>query len=230
MGKMNFEKDSIKSFTNEESIVITFIMHGSLVIEYRGETIYVDPVMEYCDYNNMPKADHILVTHDHFDHYDKDAINAIIKGDTILIGSPSVIEDYGRGISQKNGDKHTHNERIAVEAVPAYNVSEGALDFHPKGINNGYVLDLEGTRIYISGDTELIPEMEDLKDRIHIAFLSVNQPYTMTVDQAVEAAGIINPKIFYPYHYGQTEIDTPIDKLLEGLSVTGIDVRVRKLM
>mgnify|MGYP000205328422 CR=1 FL=1 len=109
-------------------------------------------------------------------------------------------------------------------AVPAYNTTPGRDKYHPRHRDNGYILTFDGLRVYIAGDTEDIPEMKDLKD-IDIAFLPVNQPYTMTVPQAAKAAKMFSPKILYPYHYG----DTKIGELKDALKGSGIDVRIREL-
>lgn len=122
-----------------------------------------------------------------------------------------------------NGDKAEVCENITVEAVPAYNTTAGREKFHPKGRDNGYILNVEDLRIYVAGDTEDIPEMADLKD-IDIAFLPCNQPYTMTVEQLVKAAKTIRPKVLFPYHYN----DTPVRKVTMFLGGSGIDVRIRK--
>ena len=111
---------------------------------------------------------------------------------------------------------------VEVEAVPAYNTTEGRTQFHPKGRDNGYILTLDGLRIYIAGDTEDIPEMQDIKD-IDIAFLPCNQPYTMKPEQLVKAAKTVKPKVLFPYHYGQTDLSS----IPEQLKGEGIDVRIR---
>ena len=121
-----------------------------------------------------------------------------------------------------NGDTRTLSDGWTVDAVPAYNNSPEKLQFHPKGRDNGFVLTIEGMRIYIAGDTEDIPEMADLKD-IDVAFLPCNLPYTMTPEQCARAATIIKPAVLFPYHYGQTDIQQVV-KLLDG---SGIDVRIR---
>ena len=128
----------------------------------------------------------------------------------------------GYGIVMANGDILQLADNITVEAVPAYNTSEGHQDFHPRGRDNGFVLTLDGLKIYIAGDTEDIPEMADLND-IDIAFLPCNQPYTMTVDQLVNAARMVKPKVLFPYHYGQTDVSI-IPSMLEA---DEIEVRIR---
>jgi L-ascorbate metabolism protein UlaG (beta-lactamase superfamily) len=122
----------------------------------------------------------------------------------------------------KNGDKVKYADDVIIEAVPAYNTTLGREQFHPKGRDNGYILTLDGLRIYIAGDTEDIPEMAELKD-IDIAFLPCNQPYTMTIDQCVNAAKIIKPKILFPYHYNET----PVAQITMKLARAGIEVRIR---
>jgi L-ascorbate metabolism protein UlaG (beta-lactamase superfamily) len=129
---------------------------------------------------------------------------------------------FRNSIPLKNGDSIVYAPDIKIEAVSAYNYTEGHTQFHPKGRDNGYILTLDGLRIYIAGDTEDIPEMEAIKD-IDIAFLPCNQPYTMTVDQLVKAAKTIKPKVLFPYHYSQT----PISQAVMKLAGSGIDVRIR---
>ena len=121
-----------------------------------------------------------------------------------------------------NGDQRSLSDRMKVEAVPAYNNTEGHLQFHPKGRDNGYVITLDGLRIYVAGDTEDIEEMAAIKD-IDIAFLPCNQPFTMTTAQLVKAARIVKPKVLFPYHYG----DTDLSGVTEDLKADGIDVRIR---
>ncbi|MDE6011646.1 MAG: MBL fold metallo-hydrolase, partial [Prevotella sp.] len=127
-----------------------------------------------------------------------------------------------RGLILNNGDSITYADDIRIWAVPAYNTTEGREQFHPKGRDNGYILSLDGLRIYIAGDTEDIPEMDNLKD-IDIAFLPCNQPYTMTIDQLVKTAKAIKPKVLFPYHFG----DTPINQVLIKLNGSGISTRIR---
>lgn len=129
---------------------------------------------------------------------------------------------YGAGMVMANGDKVQIAEDIVVEAIPAYNTTEGHLQFHPKGRDNGYIVTIDGLRIYIAGDTEDIPEMANIKD-IDVAFLPCNQPYTMTVEQLVKAAKVVKPKVLFPYHYGQTDV-SQIPALLKD---DGIEVRIR---
>ena len=129
---------------------------------------------------------------------------------------------YGSGEVMKNGDKIQITDDFTIEAVLAYNITEGRTQFHPKGRDNGYILTIDGLRIYIAGDTEDIPEMANIKN-IDIAFLPCNQPYTMTTEQLVKAAKMIKPQVLFPYHYGQTNVSGISAQLKD----EGIDVRIR---
>ncbi|MDR0789833.1 MAG: MBL fold metallo-hydrolase [Bacteroidales bacterium] len=230
MNAQTFETDVLKSKKrNGTDISLTFIKHASLVIQYGGQTIYIDPVMEYADYTKMQQADFILVTHQHSDHFDPTAIKALIKPTTKIVGNKEVVEVMKKGVVLGNGDEVSLSQTIQVKAVAAYNTTKGRLQFHPKGVGNGYVLTIDGTKIYIAGDTEFISEMKALKGKIDVAFLPVNQPYTMTVAQAVKAVKTIMPKIFYPYHYGLTDEPTDIKALEDELENEDIEVRIRQL-
>ncbi len=200
----NFEMDSFTT-KNGKSLKITFFKHASLLLDYAGQKIFIDPVSDYADYTQQPKADFILITHEHGDHFDTKAIAAIETNQTKIIANPNCRKMLNRGQEMKNGDVLQLAKDIKLEAVPAYNTTPGRDKFHPKGRDNGYILTLGGTRIYIAGDTEDIPELNQVKD-IDIAFLPVNQPYTMTPEQAIRAAKIIKPRVLYPYHYGETDI------------------------
>ena len=209
-----------------KKVRFTCIKHASIQINYNGLEIQVDPVGKgmkpETDYSQFPKADIILVTHEHHDHFDSDAIAQLTKASTKIYLNPAVHKMFGSGKALKNGDKVKIANDITIEAVPAYNTTPGREQFHPKGRDNGYILTLDGMRIYIAGDTEDIPEMANIKD-ISIAFLPCNQPYTMTIEQAANAAKIIKPKVLFPYHYNAT----PVNKLIPLLSREGIKVLIR---
>lgn len=209
-----------------KKVEIEPLIHASLRIVYDGKEIEVDPVGQLgdrsTDYSKFPKADIILVTHEHHDHLDPEAIRTLSKSDTLVIANPNSAKILGYGKVMKNGDKIELEDNIEIEAVPAYNISPDRLQFHPKGRDNGYVLTLDGFRIYIAGDTENIPEMKDLKN-IDVAFLPCNLPYTMTPEQFEAAAEVIRPKVLYPYHFGTTDLS----KVSEALAPYGIEVRIR---
>lgn len=215
------------TFTTRQGkkVVITAIKHASMEINYDGKEIEVDPVegMEPpTDYRRFPKADFIFITHEHEDHLDKKAVAHLEKGGTVIVANPNSVKILGRGKVMRNGDHLQLAPDMAVDAVPAYNITPGHTHFHPKGRDNGYILTLDGLRIYIAGDTEDIEEMKQIKD-VDIAFLPTNQPFTMTPEQTAKVARIIRPKVLFPYHYSDTKIQR-VRQLLEG---TGIDVRIR---
>lgn len=228
---MPIETDSayeVDSFTTQsgKTVRIHALVHSSMRIEYDGIEIEIDPVSRLgektIDYAAMPKADYVFITHEHFDHLDTTAIKLLTNNNTQLITNQSCADMLGYGTVMANGDILQLADDFTVEAVPAYNTSEGHQNFHPKGRDNGFVLTLDGLRIYIAADTEDIPEMADLKD-IDIAFLPCNQPYTMTVEQLINAARMVKPKVLFPYHYGQTDVSA----IPSQLEADGIEVRIR---
>ena len=218
----------VDEFTTKsgKKVTITCIKHGSIEINYDGTEIQIDPVgagvKPITDYAQFPKANIILITHEHKDHFDREAITCIRTKATSVYSNTAVYNMYRNSIPLKNGEIIQYAEDIKIEAVPAYNYTEGHEMFHPKGRDNGYILTLDGLRIYIAGDTEDIPEIADIKN-IDIAFLPCNQPYTMTVDQLVKVARTISPKVLFPYHYSET----PISQAVMKLGGSGIDVRIR---
>jgi L-ascorbate metabolism protein UlaG (beta-lactamase superfamily) len=221
----NFETDKIK--TSKGDLGITFLGHGSLMLSFGGKVIHIDPFSQLADYAQLPKADLILVTHEHMDHLDIKAINAIKTGETALAVTENVAKQIPEGIILKNGDVKTI-QGFKIEAVPAYNLvhmRSPGVPYHPKGIGNGYVITFGDKRIYIAGDTENTPEMKSLLN-IDIAFLPMNLPYTMTPEMVADAAQAFRPKILYPYHYGDTDTSKLTDLLK---NEKNIEVRIRKM-
>lgn len=211
-----------------KEVVITCIKHSSIEINYDGFIIQVDPVISayrpIIDYVDKPDADLILVTHEHYDHFDMNGVFILNKETTTLLLTPRCYGRYKRGTIVRNGDKVRIGNDIKVEVVPAYNTTKSRWQIHPKGVGNGYILNLDGFRIYIAGDTEFIPEMRNIKN-IDVAFLPCDQPKTMTPAQLRQAAKAIRPRVLYPYHMGQTDT-TKIKRALSGLP---IDVKIRYL-
>jgi Predicted Zn-dependent hydrolases of the beta-lactamase fold len=210
-----------------EPLKITLVGHASLMFEYMGMVIHVDPYSQVADYTTLPKADFILLTHEHGDHLDVEAINAIKKPETQFILTKTCNEILGFGDVLRNG-QHTERGSVYIQAVPAYNIvnrrPEGDV-YHPKGRGNGYILSIRDKKIYIAGDTENIPEMNNLKGTIDIAFLPKNLPYTMSDEMFIDVAKKIMPKILYPYHMSEFNQDK-IESALQG---TGIELKVRPM-
>jgi len=223
--QQRYEKDVIP--TAKGALEITFLGHASLMMAFDGLTIQVDPFGEVADYGKLPKADLVLVTHDHYDHLDPKALKAVGKKDATIVASKSCAAKLPGAIIMANGETRTVRG-LLIEAVPAYNIEHKRPDgqpFHPKGNGNGYVVTFGETRVYIAGDTENTPEMKALRS-IDVAFLPMNLPYTMSPEQVADAAKAFRPKILYPYHYGDTDTGRLV-RLLQGEQ--GIEIRIRKM-
>jgi len=225
MAETSFEKDIIK--TEKGEIEITFIGHGTLMFRFDNKTIHVDPWTKLADYSLLPKADIVMITHEHKDHLDLKALETLQTKDTEIILTQSCYNQVKSGTVMKNGDVKKV-KGLNIEAVPAYNIihtrSEGN-PFHPKGVGNGYIITFGDKRVYVAGDTENIPEMKQLKN-IHAAFLPMNLPYTMTPEMTADAALSFLPEILYPYHFGETDTSKIINLLKDNKN---IDVRIRKM-
>lgn len=214
---------------NGHELHIGFLGHGSLRFDCLGRTLYIDPVAMFADYTDAPKADLILVTHHHDDHCDPALIKQLLKPNGEVISTETVVGQLGYGTPIHNGEVRRIDDLLTIEAIPAYNTTAGRDCFHPHtGRDNGYLLTLDGVRIYVSGDSEPTPEMLALRD-LDVVFLPVNQPYTMTVDQAVATVRALHPALFYPYHTGQTDFVTDLEQLADRLNGSGTEVRIRPM-
>ncbi len=213
--------------TSAGDLRVTFIGHASLMFEFGGKVIYNDPVGQFGDYGKLPKADVILVAHEHGDHFDPKTIALISTEKTKLVVTPICAAKGARGIVLKNGEETTV-DGIRIEATPAYNIvhmRSPGMPFHPRGDGNGYILTFGDKRVYVAGDTENIPEMKAL-GRIDIAFLPMNLPYTMSPEMTADAARMVRSAILYPYH--TTDTDTSkLHPLLK--DEKGIEVRIRQM-
>lgn len=219
-----FESDTVP--TSDGELSMTFIGHGTLMFRFGGQVIHVDPWSKLADYKELPKADLILITHEHRDHLDPAAIQALQKPDTVILHPASCGDKVQGGMIMTNGQTTTARG-IRIEAIPAYNIEhmrDSGQPFHPRGVGNGYILTVGDKRVYVAGDTENTPEMKALKN-IDVAFLPMNLPYTMTPRMVADAAKAFQPGILYPYHYGETD---PA-RLVELLKDSDMDVRIRNL-
>lgn len=216
--------------TDDGDVLIRAINHASVVLQWQGRMIYVDAVNGSAPYVGLPKADLILVSHTHGDHFSSSTID-LVRGTNAVIVAPQAVFN-GLSVAQKpiavvltNG-AITAAHGITIEAVPAYNLTTSN---HPKGVGNGYVLTLGGRRIYFSGDTEDVPEIRALAN-IDVAFLCMNIPFTMTVDKAISTTRDMRPRVVYPYHYRNSDntfADLNRFKRQVGQDL-GIEVRFRK--
>ncbi len=207
------------------------IFHGSVMFEYRGIVIHVDP-WSRGDYGGLPAADLIVITHTHGDHLDRAMVDRLHKPGTVIIGPPAVIDTLNCspacGRAEAIGDRDRKTVLgIGIQGVPMYNIKYGSSPgepFHHRGVGSGYIFDFAGTRIYVSGDSECTPEMKALQ-RISVAFLAMNPPRTAAPADAADCARAFKPRIVYPYHYRGSD---PHD-FADALRGTGIAVRVRRL-
>lgn len=218
--------------TQQGPLVIQPVTHGALVLQFKGKTVYVDPYSGAASYEGIAKPDLILITDIHGDHLDNATLAALdTKGVTMVV--PQAVADklpaqyQQQLVVLKNGDK-SNQQGIAITAMPMYNLPESADAMHPKGRGNGYLLEMGGKRVYISGDTEGIPEMRSLKN-IDLAFVSMNLPYTMDVGQAAEAVLAFKPKVIYPYHYRGKDGLSDVDSFKQQVNAKNkqIDVRLK---
>lgn len=220
-----FPSDVVKTASGD--LTITFVGHGSLVFSFGGTVVHVDPFGSLGEYGALPKADIILITHEHPDHLDPSAIGKVRTGSTVIVLNRNGAKKLGSGVVMNNGDIR-NIKGILVEAVPAYNLvhkRESGEPFHPQGSGNGYILTFGDTRVYVAGDTEDIPEMKAFT-KIDIAFLPMNLPYTMTPEMAASAAKMLKPRVLYPYHTGETDL-AKLEALMKGQK--GTEVRIRSM-
>lgn len=206
----SYPQDTFKAEDGTE-ITFTYYTHASIAIEANGYRVYVDPVGDAINWESEPKADLVLITHDHYDHLDTNVVKT-------LTGKADCYTQLSVG--------QTIDGKFGIEAVPAYNISPDQLDFHPKERGDvGYIITIAGKRIYVSGDTEDNEDVLAIRN-IDFAFICCNQPYTMTVEQCSKVVKAIQPKVFIPYHYGGTDIPTDINALENAVKdVTTVLVR-----
>jgi len=213
--------------TSDGKLEITFLGHGSLLFTFGGKRIYVDPFSRVADYSTLPKADAVLITHEHRDHLDPEALAHVRTDATEVVHAALCADKIEGGTVMRNGDVAIVTG-LSVEAIPAYNVlhkRESGDPFHPCGDGNGYIITFGDLRVLVAGDTENTPELKTLRD-IDIAFLPMNLPYTMTPEMVADAAVAMKPRILYPYHFGSTDTSKLVGLLADHPE---IEVRIRKL-
>jgi len=191
------------SFAND-AVKVTPVSHASVVMETSMGVIYADPVGDPTQYADLPPADLVLITHHHGDHLNNETLAAVLGEKTTLISNKGAREKMSADLaarSQVIGNAQTTSfGDIEIEAIAAYNTTEDRLKFHPKGRDNGYVLNIGGIRVYLSADTEDVPEMRALKN-IDVAFVCMNLPFTMDIKAAASAVAEFKPAVVIPYHY-----------------------------
>lgn len=226
------EKPNAGEAGEDNGFTIHPVSHATMVLDWDGTIVYVDPVGDGDAFMGYTKPNIILVTDIHQDHFDPKTLQSVITDSVVIVAPKAVLEKMPlemqvRTMVLDNGDKKMV-KNISIEAIPMYNLREEAKQFHTKGRGNGYVLEKDGKRIYISGDTEDIPEMRNLKN-IDIAFVCMNLPYTMTVEKAAEAVLAFKPKTVYPYHYrGQNGL-SDVGKFKDLVNAGNPDIKVTQL-
>jgi L-ascorbate metabolism protein UlaG (beta-lactamase superfamily) len=209
--------------TAKGTLDVVPLNHASVLFQWSGKSIYVDPTIVALADASLPKADVIFVTDIHPDHLDGPAIDRIRKDGTIVVGPPAVSEKTHVDVVMENGDAR-ELVGLTAEAVPMYNLVRGPAPgklYHDKGRGNGYVLGFAGTRVYLSGDTECTPEMRALS-KIDVAFVCMNLPYTMPPAEARQCIEAFHPKVLFPYHYRGSDLTD-----VQALARQGIEVRTR---
>jgi Predicted Zn-dependent hydrolases of the beta-lactamase fold len=214
--------------TTNGKLTIQPLLHATLALTWNGKTIYADPQGGAKVFEGIAEPDLILITDIHGDHFNPETLLAINTSHAIIIAPQAVADKFPESLKSKvtvlgNGQNISKLD-ISIAAIPMYNLPEAADARHTKGRGNGYVLTIGGKTIYLSGDTAGIPEMRALKN-IDVAFVCMNLPYTMDINEASSAVLDFKPKIVYPYHHRGQDIEA--FKKLVNTTNSAIDVRVR---
>jgi len=222
-----FETDTFH--TDSGDISITFLGHGSLMLAFDGLIVHIDPWGKVADYSALPDADILLLTHHHQDHLDPEALKEIVTDDTATICTERCAKAVKHGeITVASYGDIIEVEELHIETVPAYNLDNlknpGGHLVHPKGIGNGYIVSFGGLRLYFASETEFVPELKVIED-IDVLFIAVDAVYNMTPSMAAEFVKALQPKIFYPIHYA----DADMNKLAQLLDDSGTELRLREM-
>ncbi len=218
--------------TEQGDITLHPVLHASMVMEWEGKTIYFDPYGGAEKYTSFPAPDLILITHLHGDHFNPKTLAGLDTKGAVFIVPQSVREKMSEDLPKQEikvlaNDESAELMNLSVKAVPMYNLPADDNPRHPKGWGNGYVLSIGGKRIYVSGDTEDIPEMRQLEE-IDLAFVCMNLPYTMTVEQAASAVLAFQPKAVYPFHFRGKDGFSDVDKFEQIVKEGNQQIEVRR--
>ena len=232
----NNKDNQIEINTMPNDIQVIPISHASMILSWDGVAIYTDPSMYKVSNSNIfaekPAPDIILFTDIHQDHFDIETLQMVSKEKTIIIAPKAVADELPEEMKNRTviiGNSETINQiGFKIEAMPAYNIPESSAAFHPRGRGNGYVVEKDGARVYISGDTSGIPEMKNLKN-IDMAFIAMNLPYTMSVEEAADAVLVFKPKKVYPYHYRTPDGFSDVGKFKELINKGDPNIEVVQL-
>ncbi|MCF6361362.1 MAG: MBL fold metallo-hydrolase [Cyclobacteriaceae bacterium] len=219
-----FGKDTLKASSGD--VIITFIGHGSLLLQWGEQNIYIDPSSRKADLYKFPKADMLFVTHHHNDHCDPAALKALTNDGTKTFMSEIAHEKWNQGMVLYP-EQQLSIDAVGITVLPAYNLvhkNEEGQPYHKKGQCNSYILTLGDLRIFIGGDTENTPEMKALKN-IDAAFLPMKLPYTMNPAMVVDAVKGFKPNILYPYHYDRKMLPELTELMKQ---VPEVELRIRK--
>lgn len=230
-GSILISAQAEKIKTDDGTVKITPILHASMVLEWNDKTVFIDPYGGAERYSGFEDPDYVIITHAHGDHLNKETLKGLNLENVDMIAPQSVIDELGpipmKRISKLDNGQATDKDGMNIMAVPMYNLPDDETSRHKPGWGNGYVITIGGKRIYISGDTEDIDEMRALKD-IDYAFVCMNLPYTMTVDQAADAVLEFKPDVVYPFHYRGQDGFADVEKFKELVSSDkSIEVRLR---
>jgi len=222
------QKDIIK--TSKGEVIMTPIYHSTTVLQWNGKTIYMDPYGGAERFESFNKPDIVCITHPHGDHLDKSTLKDLDLSNTIAIVPESVASEMDKSMFKEvkviPNDESINLMGVSIKAFPMYNLPNDESARHKKGWGNAYILTIEGTTFYFSGDTEDIPEMRKLAD-IDYAFICMNLPYTMTVEKAADAVIEFGPDVVYPFHFRGKDGFSDVEKFKELVNAGNADVEVR---
>ena len=225
--------------TKQNDIEIIPVSHASIILNWDGTTIYADPSMYKVNKTNVfadkPAPDIILFTDIHQDHFDIETLKMVSQEKTVIIAPKAVADEISAKIPKEfakvfvmNNSETANHIGFKIMTIPMYNIPESAAAYHTKGRGNGYIIEKNNEHVYISGDTSNIPEMRNLKN-IDLAFIAMNLPYTMSVEEAAQAVLAFKPKKVYPYHYRTPEGFSDIALFKKLVNKTDPEIEVVRL-